>query len=1409
MIFTYDYSLCKKLPNAVDQNTGKLTLKKIQIRYGTSNLNLSAAYSFNYSNLNPDYDIAGKDRWGFYKPNDSVVKNNFEFPYTDQAPGLADSYASAWALTDIKLPSGGAIKIDYEADDYAYVQDKDAREMFMVAGMGNSPNYDGGANELYFNPSQPNLYFYFKRRKDAENPQLSFKDNYMRDTSLMYYNIPVELKAGLYEPIKGYATVTDIGICDNTDYGYVKLAAKGMEGTSYMANPVTYAALNMGRYSLPQILFPGSDPDNSDIQNVLEGLKSSLHELFGLAESPLLNMINSGKGQETDLRKAFIRLTSPGLKKKGGGQRVKQIRFYDNWDLMASGNAAIYGKTYDYTMPREDGKGTISSGVASYEPMTGGDEIPQRLPVSYTAQQSTHFPPNDPVDLYQEFPIGESFFPSPVVGYRRVTARSINIDKARSAQSEDISTFYTAKDFPAYWDASAINTPDNDRHVSLTEVTTTQQSTQGFSLVFNDMHGKPRTTEHWVLKPDTTVHAKELVNYQQYDYLTQNGQLSNMVPSFDYNPSQGKLQVVNKKMGIETDVTIDSRMTKSETNSKEVSANINGFVVGFFPIVVGLGYPFNLSDKTTFNCASVTKVTQQYGILSKVTSNNQGAITEVHNDVYDPQTGNVLVTSVNNQYGDREFTVNYPAYWAYREMGPSYENLDLMGRFADTVYVDSLGGEGFSGGKQGYGGNHFVNYNPAYSSHFSLPSNMPVARVRIDEEMPKFKVGDELLLYYAFPFMPIKFWVMGFTSDKDHCYLVMAPREPYKMEGFWAWGNKYTNLFYHNVRSGNRNRLGETIQSFTTTDSSDIYPYLKNDLTKLINLNATRYNHQAAQVYAANTTSDSLNPFTSGKVGIYRPERQIVNLTNRDYTSGINRSAGIFNSAAYWKTEIDPTVAYCPDSVVYRDYGQNNIYDCPNVINSFSLSYVYPDGMKVVFTPSGACPNPAPDFLFSGYMGNNVWPPYNTPAYQNYVSHFAFQGMNPGYFVYHDSLFLNNPANTDHRIMYYSNGCCSAAFQIDFNYQTHDFTITNLYFLDGSNNPIVVHGTYTDNNAYHLTSLPIVNGGTPTLQPYRVRKKIMLDKVGHYDGTDDENWVNAQHVTKYNWFGQELENLEEGIGYNSATYGYNQQLPTCVTKNARQGEVLYESFEDYALLRPVSSANESYKPLFYSPFEPYLQNFTSIDLFYKLCNMTATGSTFTLVSDDEHSGNYALKTAGTNVAIPLNGTGTGMANGYSFKMTGGKKYVASVWLKPTTVLGSSVISDYNGNVTIAMDTAINGAPAGVPITATLTATSPIIDGWQQYSATFDVAANRAYFTLNLGANFYYDDLRIFPFASNSKGFVYHPVTRKLMATLDENNYATFYEYDAEGNLVRTKKETSKGILTVSESRSTHYKSNKN
>nr|WP_299384833.1 immunoglobulin domain-containing protein [Allomuricauda sp.] len=109
-------------------------------------------------------------------------------------------------------------------------------------------------------------------------------------------------------------------------------------------------------------------------------------------------------------------------------------------------------------------------------------------------------------------------------------------------------------------------------------------------------------------------------------------------------------------------------------------------------------------------------------------------------------------------------------------------------------------------------------------------------------------------------------------------------------------------------------------------------------------------------------------------------------------------------------------------------------------------------------------------------------------------------------------------------------------------------------------------------------------------------------------------------------------------------------------------------------------------------------------------------------------------------------------------------------------------------------------------------TGAIIDGWQRISGDFTIPVNAANMKIYLknegaGLNAYFDDVRMHPFDSNLKSFVYDPITQRLQAELDENNYATFYEYDTEGGLVRVKKETERGVYTIQETRSGNSKLN--
>jgi len=148
------------------------------------------------------------------------------------------------------------------------------------------------------------------------------------------------------------------------------------------------------------------------------------------------------------------------------------------------------------------------------------------------------------------------------------------------------------------------------------------------------------------------------------------------------------------------------------------------------------------------------------------------------------------------------------------------------------------------------------------------------------------------------------------------------------------------------------------------------------------------------------------------------------------------------------------------------------------------------------------------------------------------------------------------------------------------------------------------------------------------------------------------------------------------------------------------------------------------------------------------------------------------------------------------------KYVFSMWVREEV---TATVTSYSNLITGNVQTICSNCSAQNQVTSF----SPqqgnlIIDGWQKVEGTFVVPAGTQYFTVSLDNgttnDVYFDDIRIHPFNSSSKTYVYDPVTLRLSAELDENNYATFYEYDEEGALVRVKKETERGIKTIKEAR---------
>jgi hypothetical protein len=173
---------------------------------------------------------------------------------------------------------------------------------------------------------------------------------------------------------------------------------------------------------------------------------------------------------------------------------------------------------------------------------------------------------------------------------------------------------------------------------------------------------------------------------------------------------------------------------------------------------------------------------------------------------------------------------------------------------------------------------------------------------------------------------------------------------------------------------------------------------------------------------------------------------------------------------------------------------------------------------------------------------------------------------------------------------------------------------------------------------------------------------------------------------------------------------------------------------------------------------------------------------------------------------------TGIPGGASqlnplFGMPAGVPMVFSAWVHETPQplpSGADTASGWYNNYITLSGVAV---PAGQQ-NLSFGASGPLIDGWQRYEAKF-IPNVSGTVTMNIfnhtGNKIYFDDIRIHPFNAEMKSYVYDPVSLRLIAELDNNNYATFYEYDEEGTPVRTKTETQRGIQTMKETRSAKQK----
>lgn len=838
--FVYSYQLCPGAPGSLS-GQGKLTLDSIWFSYNGNDKGHQNPYVFHYHNNNPSYNNSAYDRWGNYKAASSNPSglSNIDYPYAlqDSVSGWDSTQAAynagAWNLDSIKLPSTGGIKVDYESDDYAYVQNVRATEMMSIAGFGSSTNFS--SEQHMFNGILGDYGYVFMRVPNAVANRTDVYNKYLQGIGKIYFTYRVKMPSDVYgsgyEHVAVYAQYDDYGV-SSSDSHLIWVHMKSAEDGIAYISPMAKAAIQALRLNLPSKAYPGSDLEGAfdpiALGKALIGYIANFSELISnfATRTRLL-----GNACQVDVSSSFARLDNAEYRKFGGGHRVKRITVSDNFQQMTGQKNAIYGQEYDYTTTQTINgiPTTISSGVAAWEPSIGNEENPFRTPIEYTTQVSPLAPANN---MYSENPLGEGYFPAAEVGYSKVRVHTIN-SQVSSANGYDETQFYTTYDFPTIVE----QTPLDERTFkpsflsSLFKINAKSYlaQTQGFKVEINDMNGKEKEVASYPENDPTNP-----ISYTSYYYKTDNDSaifkhLNNIVPVVD--SASGHINTT-AQVGKDIEVMVDLRENNTQTKGIDVEYNVDAFILGLIPVGIPMVWPFPQWETDRYRSAATMKLVQRYGILDKVLHYEKGSLVTTQDLLYDAETGDVVLSSTQNEFNDPIYQFNYPAHWAYSGMEPAYKNI---GAVFSNVW--------FSGGKI-----KAANY-PNVEKYFESGDELMVQNVYNETStLPSINpcTGEGTCAVKQFSGTPntFKLWAVNASKIQNNKGLTGI----YFID---QWGNFFNSnngnpVTIQILRSGKRNMASSTVGSVQSLASPlrSVNGSLKlvfDDQTRVINTSATAF----------------------------------------------------------------------------------------------------------------------------------------------------------------------------------------------------------------------------------------------------------------------------------------------------------------------------------------------------------------------------------------------------------------------------------------------------------------------------------------------------------------------------------------------------------------------------------------
>lgn len=644
----------------------------------------------------PRYNSHASDRWGAYQANGETLDENM-IPWIDQTPD--DTFdPAAWQLKRIILPTGGQMIVQYEQDDYQYVQDRKAMAMLKLSSIeAPYPYASDNSPDAYQDGSQSDIYYVdlesigLAGNNDAIVKMRNYIQSIMingakgRDPQKAYFKFLYKIDESTDAPtlddcnsafIDGYITLREVGIEDEDgdniyDKLFVKLGSAEDTDESDWECPRD-AAVEFFKTTRGNLSEMNADCERTFLSNAEDFEEEGINvSTVGSTIYEFLDHVSSSfTGSYTTIcRKinpeySYIRLPLP-YEKKGGGLRVKRLLTYDPGIETTADDAMVYGHEYLYV----DFDG-YSSGIASNEPVEGGEEN-ALINFLNKRDEST----NEQVlaaghDKSQfQGPLGESILPFPSVGYSRVLKR--NIHSAHTHDGIQSFEYYTTKDYPfdkqySYTNSNGIihqykgvsYSPLNYEESNQTTfgILSTSRvlncwATQGYKFIINGMNGQPKKQSVYSGKWDDYNYTDSLMEVSSisYSYVEPGEEVSVLYNQYGEHTSL--------TLGRASEIIAESKKVSDETGTQSISIE---FGVGFcvVPIPYCIPIPFKTTDQTHIYTHVTTQTDYFPPIVKSITKFQDGAYTTTNHLHFDKLTGDAIVSSSPSIYDQMEFIAN-------------------------------------------------------------------------------------------------------------------------------------------------------------------------------------------------------------------------------------------------------------------------------------------------------------------------------------------------------------------------------------------------------------------------------------------------------------------------------------------------------------------------------------------------------------------------------------------------------------------------------------------------------------------------------------------------------------------------------------------------------------------------------